>query len=511
MTRTFCAVIGDPAADKVLSPYGEVCAKARHWSFKQIHVLGRPVADVKREAMRRFGITARQFNGIRFDLDQAVNGWKGTLEFRIRNLKDSVEATAERIASFGRRMDEARTDKRRESLHFKQVGKKQRLDVLRGRLVKAEAEMREGRPRVCFGGREHLRNGDVWQWRAKRASRIFLVGSKTEGLYGNQSVQWDGEKLRLRMPDALGGGFRTLSGVKFRHGQTEMLALLERNKDSVKRVSITWLLFQDDSGRWHAHATVDEPVAEPVTDVRHGVVAVDVNVGHLAVTIVDHQGNPTSRLTLAFPASGTDEGKASVIIGDTVRALCLLARSRGYGIACEDLEFSKKKAGLREYGAAHARRLSGWAYAKFFTMLEARCARDGVDLCRVNPAFTSVIGRTKYARGRAMSAHHAAALVIGRRALGYGERLAAMDGSILDGPARNRPRGEWRRWRGVRRLPREGAEAPARTAGSGMGEAWRGGRRRPAADSGPIPGGARTGHVPPPARGAVALASETGG
>ena len=76
---------------------------------------------------------------------------------------------------------------------------------------------------------------------------------------------------------------------------------------------------------------------------------------------------------------------------------------------------SKKNAGLREHGPAPSRRLSGFAYAKFFQLLQARCQRDGIDLAKVNPAFTSLIGPTKYARGRAMSTHQAAALVIGRR------------------------------------------------------------------------------------------------
>ncbi|MDO9713971.1 hypothetical protein, partial [Paracraurococcus lichenis] len=257
-------------------------------------------------------------------------------------------------------MDKAKTEKRRETLHFKQVGKKQRLDVLRGRLAVAERELAEGRPRICFGGRELLRQGDVTGWQARRNSRIFLVGSKTAGVHGNQSAHWGGESLSIRLPNALGGRAHTLRGVQFRYGQKELLAVLERNRDKATRVSLTWLFFLDDDNRWHAHVTVDEPIAEVITDIRHGVVAVDLNVDHLAVTLVDHRGNPVGRLKLAFPQAGTDEGRAAVVIGDSVRALALLARSRRYGIAVEDLEFSKKKAGLREYGPAHARRLSSF-------------------------------------------------------------------------------------------------------------------------------------------------------
>jgi hypothetical protein len=301
VTRTFCAVIEDKQAHAVLWPYGETMASARHWSYKQIHVLGRVVAEVKKEAQRKFGLTARQFNGVRFDLDQAVNAWEGTAKFQVQNLKDAIEATVERIAVFERQMVKAKTEKRRASLKFKQVGKKQRLDVLRGRLSVVQRELVEGRSRICFGGRTLLRDGKTDEWRAKRNSRIFLVGSKSEGPHGNQSIHWDGETLTLRMPDALGGKLQVLYGVKFRYGQKELLAVLERNRVKETRVAWTWLIFLDDDGRWHAHVTVDEPVADVVTDIRHGVVAVDLNVDHLAVTLVDYWGNPVGRFDLGFP------------------------------------------------------------------------------------------------------------------------------------------------------------------------------------------------------------------
>ncbi len=531
MSRTFCTVISDPHADSLLAPYGELMARMRHWSFKEIHVLGREVADVKKEAQLRFGVTARQFNGVRFDLDQAVNGWKGTLVFRIQTLKDSIEATVDRIAALGRRMEKARTGKKRASLHFRQVGKKQRLDVLRGELSVAERELAEGKPRVCFGGRTVLRDavatGDMWKWHDRRNGRIFLVGSKDEGVHGNQSVHWDGNSLRIRLPDSLGGAHVTLDGVRFRYGQKELDAVLERNRDKAKRVSLTWLIFRDDEGRWHANVTVEEPAASLVTDVGNGVVAVDLNADHLAVVLVDRCGNPASRLKLDFPVSGTDEGRAAVIIGDAVRALCLIARSRGFGIVCEDLEFSRKKAGLREYGARHARMLSGWAYARFFQVLSARCKRDGVDLAKVRPAFTSVIGRWKHAKGRAMSVHQGAALAIARLAMGFGERLVDSCGSALDSPARMSPRTERKRWRGVHRgaqassvrgLSREVSPSgkTVRTARSGSGETRRGGPLRgpaPATAGGALcPEGAsrrRTRSVPVQVGCAVAPAKET--
>jgi hypothetical protein len=307
-------------------------------------VLERSVTEVKKAAQRKFGITARQFNGVHFDLDQAVNAWRGTAEFQVQHLKASIEATIEQISALNRGMDKAKTERRRASLKFRKVGKKPRLDVLRGRLSVTENALVAGKPRICFGGGELLRHGDVEGWRAKRNSRIFLAGSKTDGPHGNQSVHWDGENLSLRLPDALGGHMQVLRGVRFHYGQDALRRVMERNRDKASRVSLSWLFFLDAQNRWHAHVTIEAPVAEVVTDIRHGVVAVDLNVDHLAVTLVDYWGNPIARLKLGFPEAGVDEGRAAVLIGDSVRAICLLARSRGYGIAVEDLEFSKKKA-----------------------------------------------------------------------------------------------------------------------------------------------------------------------
>jgi IS605 OrfB family transposase len=509
MSVTFCTVIRDPDVDAILAPVGADFAKVRHWAFKQIHVIGREVKDVKRESQAKFGITARHFNGIRYELDQAVNAWSGGLEYRIQTIQDSIEKTQEKIAAWKKKLAQlerliesglvktTRYEKQAEFLRKKIPGKKQRLDILNGRLSVCQRELESGRPRICFGGRDLLRKEEFWQWRLRRESRVFFVGSGDEK-FGNQSCRLVGEKLRLRLPHER---FVELSGVKFRYGQDRLAVAIAAGEP------ITWLLFRAEDGRWHAHVTIAEKPAPVQRDFRHGVVAIDVNVGFLAVTVVNEHGNPIARLKLGFPVAGTPAGEAAVMLGDTVRALCLLAMARGYGIACEDLDFSRKKAGLREYGAAHARRLSGWAYAKFFKLLETRCARDSIELKKVNPAFTSVIGKMKYAACRAMSPHHAAALVIGRAALGYGERLVCMDGTDLVSPARMRPRTDRRRWRGVRRLPREGTKVSVRTAGSETRSRQPGSPQGDAFVPFALKDERTTGTRPPSARGAVALAT----
>ena len=91
--------------------------------------------------------------------------------------------------------------------------------------------------------------------------------------------------------------------------------------------------------------------------------------------------------------------------------------------------------------------LSAFAYAAFAQMIRGRCAREGVELMAVNPAFTSVIGQGKFARGYGLSVHRAAACAIARRALHFGERLRTRSaGTALALPEWNRTRHVWYNW-----------------------------------------------------------------
>ena len=510
MTRTFCTIIRDPGAEAALGPWAEINAHALPWLFREIHVRKAWLAAAKSAAQKRFGLTGRQVNGLRFDLDQAVAAWRGGLKHRATMLGDRIEAVGEQIGTLDRKIAEATLQTRKNKLWGRRHQKMRHLGIQRDRLAAAERDLARDVPRLCFGGRGLLRRGETAAWRLRRASRINLVGAACETA-GNQTAQWTGESLRLRLPDALGGAVVELAGVAFRYGQSELLAALRR------KAGITWLLFRDAEGVWRAHATIDEKEAEKITDARCGVVSVDLNVDHLAVVLVDRSGNPMGRETIPFPEAGTPADAALAMIGDAASRLVALAVEDGrhFGIAVEDLDFTKKKAALKSFGKRHARRLSGFAYAAFFDMLSARCARSGIDLVEVNPAFTSVIGGLKYARGRAMTRHHAAALVIGRRALGFGERFVSMGHGTLVGAGSSRPRHAWSRWRGARPMASAGARQRAPDRGVGGGTSGKGRLRRGSSPhlDGP-PGrqgrpGARTRVVRPSAGAAVGPAGRS--
>ena len=120
-------------------------------------------------------------------------------------------------------------------------------------------------------------------------------------------------------------------------------------------------------------------------------------------------------------------------------------------IAIEDLDFERKKQELSSRGMN--RMLSSFAYGKFRDIMTSRCARLGVALISINPAYTSIIGKYKFAEGYGLSTHEAAALAIARRAQNYGEQLKTKAKHCpITNPVRNRNRHIWSDWA---RLSRE--------------------------------------------------------
>ena len=166
---------------------------------------------MKRGCVREYGIPARMFNAVRVSLEGKVSGARESQLLHIETLKGLVRRAGRELAGAGKKGDSRRVHQ-----------KTRRLDNLRSRLARVEADMAAGLVRLCFGGRKlwrkqhHLEaNGygshAEWLagWRAARDGEFFVLGSRDE-TGGCQlcvaAIAGDGSlTLRLRMPDCLAG------------------------------------------------------------------------------------------------------------------------------------------------------------------------------------------------------------------------------------------------------------------------------------------------------------------
>jgi IS605 OrfB family transposase len=171
-------------------------------------------------------------------------------------------------------------------------------------------------------------------------------------------------------------------------------------------------------------------------------VAVDVNAGHLAVAVVAPDGNilgvpVTVPLDLAGLPATTRDGRLRTAIS----GLITIARAHdARTIVIEDLDFAQARTEGREQsgnrpsrgrrGRAFRRAVSGIPTGKLRDRLVQMTHNAGLAVVAVDPAYTSRWGAEHWLAPLRVhhpqaSGHHAAAMVIGRRALGHRARRRA--------------------------------------------------------------------------------------
>ncbi|MBF8263155.1 MAG: Transposase, partial [Parachlamydiales bacterium] len=365
--------------------------------------------------------------------------------------------------------------------------KKRRMATLQHQLHKLEKAQKDKKISLCFGSKKLFRaqfdketNGyashEEWKndWKQARASEIFILGSKDE-TSGNQgctaSIAQDGSlTFRVRLPDALipqYGKYLVLPNIRFAYGHDVITAAirdccLRRELGAIKDPSyknhgqaISVCLKKDSRG-WRIFVSTHFKLPPLITKKENGVIAVDINNNHLAVAETDRYGNPIQSFNISLHLHNASKNQARALIGDASVQIIEICRKSQKPLVLENLDFKKKKAQIREKRTSYSRMLCAFAYASMIAHLKNRGAAHGIEVHSINPAFTSLIGRVKFAKRYGLTVHLAAALCIGRRFLGVSERMPQGLRDIPDGkgghvtldlPVRNRSRHVWNQWR----------------------------------------------------------------
>ncbi len=173
---------------------------------------------------------------------------------------------------------------------------------------------------------------------------------------------------------------------------------------------------------------------------QHPVVAVDVNADHLAACVLDVHGNPVGRpRTLPLDLSGLPASTRDARLRQAVTHLLDLAQQHGCAaLVIEDLNFTdaratgREKLGRGRRGKSFRRTVAGIPTAQFRDRLSGMAHSAGLSVIAVDPAYTSRWGAqhwlqplkhtTQTSDLTSISGHHAAAVVVGRRGLGFPAR-----------------------------------------------------------------------------------------
>jgi IS605 OrfB family transposase len=159
-----------------------------------------------------------------------------------------------------------------------------------------------------------------------------------------------------------------------------------------------------------------------------GTIGIDIGPKEIAISFVKNDGNPLKykHYNIAHLLDSRNEEKQrqlSIILDKIIED----AKSEGfYHITIENLDnLSFKKTGNNQLN----RMLSKFPKTIFEDLITSKCARQGIKIKKIHPAYTSIIGLFKYSNRDNLSTFHnskskdlSAALVVGRRGLGIIEK-----------------------------------------------------------------------------------------
>jgi hypothetical protein len=381
--------------------------------------------------------------------DQWQRGWRNLLDAHAA-LGQAIWVIQRRLAvPVGGRCGRTRGYATRQERWAKQ----QRLQHLQARHARVERRLGQGRISVVRGGRalakarHRLANAMLSerQWRAQwEAERWFICADgEADKHLGNETIRVHPEEgwLELKLPAPLAylanrphGRYRLSCPVRFSHRADEWAA---QAASGAVRYDIA---YRPDRGRWYLSASWIRPAPPAVTvqqAVAGGVLAVDLNAGHLACWQIDPDGNPVGTgidipLLLDGASASTRDGR----LRGAISTLLDLAHRRGCtAIGIEDLDFADTRQAGRETlgrgrrGKRFRQVVAGIPTRQFRDRLTQMAANRGIAVVAIDAGWTSVWGQAYWQRPlqaryprKTITRHHAACVVLGRRALGLRAR-----------------------------------------------------------------------------------------
>jgi len=179
------------------------------------------------------------------------------------------------------------------------------------------------------------------------------------------------------------------------------------------------------NGKVYAQFSREEKFLEASITKYNGVIGIDINAYpfHLALVRTTKEGNleKYEKINLDKILEGSSE-KREYLSWQIAHQVVEIAKRERKAIVIENLD--KLPKGKRGDGLPKLRqKLQKWVYKGLLQKIEIVARRSGIQVIKVNPAYTSIIGKLKYSPLYNIDKDTAGAYVIARRGLGFKERL----------------------------------------------------------------------------------------
>jgi IS605 OrfB family transposase len=399
------------AFDGLMTIYGS-CQRAGY--KQQLTEVG--LAELRGGLARRYAeLDARYRN-------DAINQGKAIISSQRKLLPRRLSEVEAKINQTERKLGRTKDALRRQGIMV-------RLDRLGHKRRELITHLEENTiPKVIFGGRHNFEQrlrGQITreEWQGLRANRFYSRGEKNKqgNLHTRLRYDEDTEQFYLRV------GFPQKNG----RCRYEWFPLQVPSKDQYRDLLSTASKGQEAysvevlrrDGRYYAHITVEENT--PGRIVQHiqaeRVGGIDLNLDQVAVGVSDRQGQYRgSWVYRCEKLAYASHNKRDWVIGNLAREIVADLIAQGIeALVLEQLDIKQ----THDTNTRYNRRTVNFTHRRLHEAILREALRVGLQVKLVNPAYSSVMGRLKYAGPYGLSDHQAAAYVLARRGLGMKERL----------------------------------------------------------------------------------------
>ena len=415
----------DDETDQAISDLMKVFCGAVRYAFKRL-LETENTGDIEKAVSAKYGLNIRQAKDAVEEARQIIASQKEILKLNHDNSIKKVNAI-ERILS-----QDNLSERKRKAL-LKKLEKRNKRQAYYKRFIDSRTI-----PPVVFGTKAlfikrckgHITREE---WQAARNSRVYSRGDKTK--CGNPNLRVISENgqtflevstlrrtdrnraVKMRTPLYLPRKLSKKTGQINGHDYKNMVLDYLRTGEAYQVELIK------KARGYYCHITLDETKInsyKPVYTGHNGLIGVDTNPDGFGLTVVSKDGNYKESTYLKQPElQYARSNRRENLCGELAKEIVEYARMHECGVAVEDLKFKDDK----DVGRKFSRIKHQFIYSSLLSALETACIRNGVEVTKVKPQFTSKIGLYKYCCQYGLNVHNAAAMVIARRAYGYKERV----------------------------------------------------------------------------------------
>lgn len=289
--------------------------------------------------------------------------------------------------------------------------------------------------RIVFGSRklyatkdtkdiaENAEMKEKWKhnFQEKRYSSITLPG-RHDSKYCNFLCKYENNELRVTCID---GTVTTFKNFTLPYYMDEFAQKFPMPAAEREAVCYNFTLHRDKKDRLYIIVSVTMKLQTyENTFYGNGAIGLDINWDHFALSEVNEKGDLLDSKIIRFNLLKKSTGQNTNILGRAVKEVFDWCTEKNKRLVVEDIDLTIKLAS-RKYGSRTGNHhMTLFAYRRILLSIENQSLKRQIAFRKINPAYTSQMGKFLFMRKYGISVHAAASYTIALVGLGLYDMLA---------------------------------------------------------------------------------------